>query len=752
MEAPVGKLDSSFTGRQSLLRELDRVIDREVGHTANLVLCGLGGSGKSTVALAAAHRALERGVAVWWVSAATRSELHGGMRQVAHRLDSNDRELERAWGGPESATDHLWHQLAQCTRPWLLVVDNADDAAMLAAPQHALADGNGWLRPVRSARGAVLVTSRDSNPRRWGHWWQLRAVGMLSREDAATVLQRLAGPRAGSADDAAALGERLGRLPLALRLVGGYLTEAAGIPWPGPPTTYAAYQAALEEGGIGELANQELNWVDHEGHEAHDRAVVGRTWEISLDLLEGRGMPEARPLLRLLSCFALAPVPYGLLLDPQVLSASPLFTGIDSASLWRQLRALADLNLINISPDAETGAAGPAAVGGLLDMHRLVRDASQAQRDTVDYRSAYLALCADLLDQAAPSYRPLSPEDPQHWPRWEALTPHALHLMNCLAALDEPPTDATTRISNIVTRAARCQRARGLYAQAEETFSNAAHVCGRVLGPDHEATLAARHGLAAILHFRCRYDAAQTQYQEVLDSSRRTLGSEHPSTLKTWHQWAYLLHDRGLFSQAETEYRALLDIRTRCEGDTTPGTLISRHGLGRLLTDAGRPDEAAQELQKVVDHLTQTMGHEHPMTLKARSDLARAHGECGRTAFAERALDAALTAQLRILRADHRDVLVTRSRIAALWRAQGRLHQAEEELRAVLAVQTSVIGDNHLHTTITRSLLADVLRDCGELNAAATEYRTVLHTRQQLLGPDHPATLATLGALEQIQS
>jgi tetratricopeptide (TPR) repeat protein len=674
------------------------------------------------------------------------------MRQVAHRIGRDDRELERAWGGQESATDHLWHHLLQLPHPWLLVVGNVDDPSMLAAPGHVLADGNGWLRPVQSAHGFVLVTSRDSNARRWGHWWQLRTVGMLDRTDSATVLQRLAGPRAGSADDAAALGERLGRLPLALRLAGVYLAEAVDTPWPGPASTYAEYQAALEDGCIGDLADQELDRMDHEGHEAHDRAVIGRTWEISLDRLEQQGMPEARPLLRLLSCFALAPVPYGLLLHPQVLSASPLFTRIDATSLWRLLRALADLSLITISPAAAPQEAASETVGGLLTMHPLVRDASQAQQDATDHRRTYLALCAELLDGAAPAYRPFSPEDPRHWPRWEALTPHALYLMNCLAALDEPLIDATARVAGIVTRAARCQRARGLYAQAEETFRTATRGCVDTLGQDHEATLDARHGLAAIFHFRSRYDAAETEYQQVLDSSRRTLGSHHAKTLKTWHQWAYLLHERGRFSEAETEYRTLLDTRTRCEGETAPGTLISRQGLGRLLTDAGRPHEAAHELQRTVDHMTQTLGQDHPVTLKARSDLGRANSECGHTALAQRELSTTLTDQLRVLDADHRDVLATRSRIAALWQSQGRLDAAEQALRAVLSAQITALGDNHLHTLITRHLLADVLRDRGQTHTASAEYQTVLRARQQLLGQDHPTTRTTLQALQQLQT
>ena len=50
-----------------------------------------------------------------------------------------------------------------------------------------------------------------------------------------------------------------------------------------------------------------------------ERTVVMLTWELSLDSLSRRGLPHARPLLRLLSCYA-SPLPIPLsLLNGQLL-------------------------------------------------------------------------------------------------------------------------------------------------------------------------------------------------------------------------------------------------------------------------------------------------------------------------------------------------------------------------------------------------------------------------------------------------
>jgi len=112
-------------------------------------------------------------------------------------------------------------------------------------------DGSGWLRPLDTGRGLVVVTSRDGPEGDVGNVGPAAQGGVLDDDDAAQVLIDMR-HKAGSRQDAAALAHRLGGLPLALRLAGSYLRESVNRPAafadPAMAGTFAGYQALLERG------------------------------------------------------------------------------------------------------------------------------------------------------------------------------------------------------------------------------------------------------------------------------------------------------------------------------------------------------------------------------------------------------------------------------------------------------------------------------------------------------------------------
>ncbi|MGH3885304.1 MAG: hypothetical protein ACRDSZ_01840 [Pseudonocardiaceae bacterium] len=196
------------------------------------VLCAAGGYGKTTVALAVAEQARSQGMDVWRVSAADAASLSAGMRALAVRLGATPERLRLAWSGRDSdgdAPDLVWELLVSHDRPWLLVVDNADDTRLLAAAGDRVADGTGWIRRPPPA-GRLLVTSRNHNSSTWGGWVQLHPLHDLSAEHAAQVLHDRAGTSAGTSDQAAALAARLGHMPLMLHQAGCTSPRSAAAP------------------------------------------------------------------------------------------------------------------------------------------------------------------------------------------------------------------------------------------------------------------------------------------------------------------------------------------------------------------------------------------------------------------------------------------------------------------------------------------------------------------------------------------
>ena len=118
------------------------------------VLHGLGGCGKTRVALEVAFLAEQAGIEVWWVFAADETGFLAAMRSVGRCLGVSDAELEHG-----DAADVIWRRLAARRELWLLVVDNADERPCSPAAGASVADGRGWVRPVAArAAGSVLVT------------------------------------------------------------------------------------------------------------------------------------------------------------------------------------------------------------------------------------------------------------------------------------------------------------------------------------------------------------------------------------------------------------------------------------------------------------------------------------------------------------------------------------------------------------------------------------------------------------------
>jgi tetratricopeptide (TPR) repeat protein len=721
-------------GRGALVTELAGLL---AGGTAGAgprvrVLHGMGGCGKTSIAVEVAAGAAAWGVETWWIPATEESRFTAGMTALARRVGVSEPELR---GG--DAADLLWQRLAVRAKPWLLVIDNADDLDVLRVGPARLRDGTGWVRPPGAA-GLVVVTTRDGDPGVWGTWARLHRVGVLPAAEAALVLADHAGGAAGlgSAQDAGLLAERLGGLPLALRLAGSYLAEAVQVPagFSAPDTlrSYAEYRQVLEDGGLDRAfpaGGLEL------GRE-QAREVIGRTWELSLELLERRGLGEARVLLRLLAVLADAPVPYALLLDPGTLAGSGLLPGIGGERVWQVLRALAGFGMIDLpGPEQDSGEVP------VLRLHPLVRDASAAPAGSG--LDECLALAAALLERAAEAEETGLPEDPPAWPAWQRLARHAFHVFDVIAARPAVPDSARADAAAAADLAARYQAARGLYAEADARQRAVLDVRLRVFGAEHLSTLAARSNIVWVMAMRGDHAGAAAEYRAILAARIRLLGAEHPDTLLTRYNIAGMMAERGDHAGAQAEYRAVLATQTRLLGADHPSTLNTRHNLACEMARQRDHAGAEAEYRTILAAQTRLLGAEHRNTLLTRYNIAGMMAKRGDHAEAEPEYRTILAAQSQLLGAEHPDTLNTRYNIAGMMAERGDHAGAQAEYRAVLAAQTPLLGADHPDTLNTRHNLACEMAQRGNLAEAEPEYRAVLAAQTRLLGAEHHDTQRT---------
>lgn len=700
ISAPIGQLDHPVYGRDALLNLLSRALRGPYGEFH--VLAGMGGAGKTTVALELARRAADQ-MPVWWVTAASRAAFAAGMRLVAATLGASADQLDRAWAGTTiGPANLLWTLLDGRHGPWLLVVDNADDPRILVPAGIRVAGYTGWVRPA--GNGVVVVTTRDAHISTWGSHARVHSVGRLPPADAVRVLFDLTRGRGGTEAAARRLADRLGGLPLALRHAGSYLSSTArAAPWPGLVRDFAAYASALDDAAVSLLDTLPLGVMEDE---REDRHRIARTFELSLDLLTERGARYARPLLRLLSCLADAPIPYVDMLAPTHLARSPKFAGVDHDSLARQVQDLAELGLVDLhQPDDASGDT----LAWTATLHPMVRASNAAHPDVRDDPRGYPALATELVWALAGEPDTETDEDPHMWSRWRVLAPHASHLLRQLDFIGELDTETVSQTCRAAMLAARCLFALGLYEQAQDELLAVRDTARRLLGPEHpDVELAARHQLARVLVKRGQSKQAETELRDVLDARRRVFGDDHLSTLATRNQLAWTLHAMGRDNEAEPELLTVLDARLRILGDEHPDTLVTRMDLAEVWHARGRQQQAETGYRTVLEARRRILGEDHPKVLNTRADLAR------------------------------------------LWHEQGRLEEAEAEYHAVVTARRRILGEDHPNTLTSRHNLASVLNQQGRRHHAEAEYRAVLDARCRVLGEDHPDTLATANALATI--
>lgn len=725
-------------GRDGLVDAVTDAVTRRAQGDAAVpgvwLLSGMGGSGKTSVAIEVAHRLGGTLRHVWWVSGAGREDKPLDLRSVAFAAGATPGEFVE---GVDPAYV-LWQRLNALTTPWLLVLDNIDDPALLAATTHP-ARGRGWLQPPGHPVGTVLVTSRETRAGRWGDWVHTVEVSPLSSADGAQVLRDLA-QGAGTEEEARELAEHLGGLPLALDLAGSYLARVRSDHWPEAslPLTFPVYRRSLDR----QLADLAFDPDADLGEDERTRRALLTTWELSLDLLHRQGVVLARPLLRLLSAFGPAAIPYRDLLDVQLLARDPMFKGLTTQRLREVLDGLDGLKLITIEIAEEPETAVGQGPTRWLSIHAMVRAASRAHDDFRARARPLLGLVTKLLERAM---SPLWDNRPAHWPRWRTLAPHGPAPRLLLAEFEDsvgPAGDLVTAVTEPAVRTARYHRNAGLHRESIAELKEVALIRARLLGEEDRATIAVRMDLAWALRDNGDLAEADELYQRMVERSERALPADDPLLSSIHAGRARGLLASGRYAAAEEELHLALALRLRTQAGGPRGILRIRSDLARLAHRQGRFEEAITELRDV-RRLTRALGQEAAVdTLAAGVSLARVLRDAGKAREAETVAEEVVQEHREAMGANHPDVLIARHERARIMRDhegdRGQLERAREEFTEIWRSGERQLGEDHPDTIAARHELATVWHLLGRRDRAVEHFRAAYEMGRRRLGEHHP--------------
>jgi tetratricopeptide (TPR) repeat protein len=628
-----------FTGRDELLRDVRSRL-RAGEKTVVQALQGMGGVGKTQVAIEYAHRFARTYDLAWWVASEQPALIGDQFAALADELD-----CVGADGGTKRIQAAVLRELRQ-RDGWLLVFDNAEDPEDLRE----------WLP---SGNGHVLITSRTPG---WGDIATSVEIDVLARAESVAILrERVPGLGEAEADQ---LAERLGDLPLAMAQAAGFMAESG--------TTAARYLTLLET---------RTREAMGEGRPRSYLMSLAAATSLSADQLAGED-PAAAELANLCAFLAPEPIPQEMLTSAAAeLPAALASLAADPLAWGRTLTQLGHVALARIDQ-------------GQLQMHRLTQ---AILRDTLTPDQA--AETRDRTEAILAASDPGDPANPATWPRWAPLMPHLLaadlagtgnpelrstacnacwyllargdaHSCHDLASLlyqrwlgrlgaDDPDT------LMMASYLAWALEDLGDYRAARDLGEDTLVRRRRVLGEGHPSTLVTASNLVATLAKLGDLEAARNLAEDTLERSRRALGEDDSRTLLTATNLAAVLQDLGQAQAALELGEDVLGRRRRVLGEDYPNTLVSAGTVAASLRAVGAL-QAAQHLgEDTLSRMRRVLGDDHPITLAMARDLVVTLRALGEKRDAQNLAEDTLRRMRLVLGEDHPDALAAARTLAA---------------------------------------------------------------------------------------
>ncbi|NUT40685.1 MAG: tetratricopeptide repeat protein [Thermoactinospora sp.] len=718
--------NAAFTGRAAVLDSLRREL---TGGAQAVVLpqalYGLGGVGKTQVALEYAHRFRADYDVVWWISAENQERIHTAFEELARAMDIPIAENVAEVVAQVRETLRVGDQ----SRRWLLIFDNAGEPDEI---RNYFPGG---------AFGHVLITSRNSA---WSAVAAPLEIDVFTQEESLEHLSRRVPTLA--AEYAIRVANGLGNLPLAVEQAAAWLAESGM-----PPKEFVAQ---LES---------EAEQVLRLGQPTDYPSPVAVTWNLSLRRLRETSPASVR-LLELCAFFAPEPISMQLLYSDEMMQE--LLPYDDSLReklvLGRVIREIGRYALAKVDLGHNT-----------IQVHRLVQAVIRSGMDEPEQVRATHAVHRVLVG-ARP--RQGDVDDPDNWHRygliWQHLEPSratecteeetrqlltdrvrylwkrgdfdaALELGDALADRWEAEfgVDDRQRL-HLLFNVANVKRSQGKYGEARELDEWVHARQLESVGAIHPHTLMTAGGFAADLRGMGEYERGLQLDRGTYDQWKLAYGEEHPRTLAAANNLALGYRLVGDPANALVLDQDNLERRQRVLGLLHPYTLFSAAQVARDLRELGRFRESTDLLRATLQRYREALGDAFVDTLRAAKSLAVSLRRLGEQ---QEAWNMALETEDRYRRhyEGTPDALAARLELAASMSALGDKERAVEVAGGLVDHYLADLGESHPTTLIAKNNLATYVRGVDGAVAARELAERAWRGLADQLGASHPFTLAS---------
>lgn len=720
------KRNAFFTGRDELLLSLHKAftLPRGTGamdqpaslhREASIVwqtVSGLGGIGKTQIALEYAYRYRDEYHAAFWLTGDSAEDLLNGFVGLAAQLYLP----ERNEADQDVVIAAVKRTLARMPR-WLMVIDNLDSFERLDELIPVTGDGDMLITTRRQATG-TLATLNEAEKMTGdeGALFLLRrakvigpdaALNGLSATAALSTVSAASTTSAVAVEHARSICQLVDGLPLALDQAGAYIEETK-IGLPGYIALYQKHAVAL--------LKQRRKFAS-----GHPASLV-TTLSLCIEQVRQQG-PACLELMYLCA-----------FLQPDAIPLEFFYTGApelgqtlqalisDELAFNSAIETLLDLSLLRRHSDTEA-----------LSLHRLVqvvvRDEMNAGEQRLWAERAIKALCR------------LFPEpEIGVWQQCQQYLPHVLFVANLIEQWQLTFVEA----ARLLYLAGRYLYDAGSDVAARKLCEQALTIDEQVHGENHPQTALTLHCLGNTCERSGDYAQAQQHYERALGIGELVWGQEAAEVAALLNDLGELAQTLDQLSVAESYYTRALNIREKLFGREDPLTASSLNNVAGIYEEQGQYAQAEAFYTEALQLRERLRGPSDPGTAESLSNCARFYRVVGKYVQARPLYERAIVAYEQALGTEHPGVATCCNNYAVFCLVLARYARAEQLLTRAIEIRTSLFGQRHPAVAGSWNHLARVYSKQGRYEQAQALYAQALAVNEKELGRQHPGTIAIL--------
>jgi tetratricopeptide (TPR) repeat protein len=475
------------------------------------------------------------------------------------------------------------------------------------------------------------------------------------------------------ADDAKALCEWVGYLPLALELLGRFLARK-------PDWTIARLLKALED-----------NRLEAKALIAPESGMTAKLGVAAALELSWQELNEAeRELACVLGMFAIAPIPWYLV---------------------EQCLAEVDADVLEDRRDEGLLARSLVKrVGeGSYQLHQIVQEYFRIKLEQRSDQGQGIksGFCGVMVAQAK------TLDDTPTLEQIERVRGAIAHLEETvnqwIASL--PEEEIIWPFSGI----GRFYDGQGNYELAEPWYRRSISTLKKLLGRDHFFVATSLNNLAGIYRNQGRYEEAEALYLQALELLKKLFGNDHPFVASSFNNLAGIYYNQGLNEEAEALYLQALELLKKFLGNDHPYVVSSLNNLAVLYDNQGLYEEAKALYLEALELRKKLLENDHPSMATSLNNLALLYYNQGLYKEAESLYVQALELRKKLLGNDHPDVATSYYNLGGLYHRQGQYQTAKSLYLPALHIYEQRLGQTHPNTQALLSCLKNLPEDTEAL-------------------------------------